>query len=257
MTKFFTDASPFFVYDRKKFHGLVYSPSDKLYHYCDRYSVNKITKNILPLEIDIRPFVDLINDKIPVGDKVLVLSSNEFRDRNSSDFYTYSLEYPVFNKKLNDFFEQLTPKHKILQDYIFNSLISYTPNQYIIIKGNESSVTILFKILSLLNPIIKVGSEKLYSESVVKNKIVTEVYQSRIVLCSVKNKLIRVAKIQNKQYKYPIQYHGIIYYQNMLFPNKYDQLNEVIELNNTNKDINPTTAEVFGWILNGKCTKVV
>jgi len=62
---------PFMIYDKRKLHGYIYDPIDRLYHFTDRHSLRKFTSRNHEspqfLEKDIRLMMDVITNAIPIN----------------------------------------------------------------------------------------------------------------------------------------------------------------------------------------------
>lgn len=248
---------PFNIYDHKKHHGFIYSPIDKLYHQTDKYTVKKFvprdTQIINEKEIDLRPLMDVVNDKIPIGEnQILVPSTKEYRERNSQDYFTYSLEYPVYNNRVEIYLTKLISsdtERSFLKNYLLSSLISYSPSLYIIIHGERKSAELLFRLLSLLDPIIKYGRFSLYCEEIVNKIVLDEIHQAKIVLCDIMNRTLRIAHLSdNKNYNRPIQYHGIVYQKDLSCFAK-DNIGQIVKLNSQVDEKGFSPGELLGWIL--------
>jgi hypothetical protein len=193
--------------------------------------------------------MDIANDKIPVSDNfIFIPSSKSLRLRTSNDYFTYSLQIPYINNDFTLFMNTLIPSshhQSILRNHITQSLISNIHlRKYITINGSESSVNSLFDILSILSPLIKRSKPSLYCESYVNKSTLDDVNKSRIVLCNINYRTIRIAQLKpNKNYKLSLQYSGIIYQGN------YNQsIHNSITLQPIENVVYPTPGEVLGWI---------
>jgi hypothetical protein len=213
-----TNPYPQYIYDIKKSHGYIYDSSDSLYHHVDRYTVRKYlygNEDTIVVQKDIRSILDIANDKLPIGnDKILTPSSLTFRERTPDDYFTYSLEYPIYNERVRLFIRKLVPnfeQYNALHMYLGLSLISYTPRSYIIVRGSDIATKQLFHLLSRLTPLIKIARSSVYCEAYLSKIALDEIYRARIVLCDVENRTLRIANPPyGKTYKRPIQYQGIV-----------------------------------------------
>lgn len=247
----------FHIYDNHKSHGYIYSSDDRLYHPTDRQSIRKyIPRNVSYQEFpnsDLRPIMDIAHDILPIDDKILIPSSGVTYERSTRHHFTYKLESPVYNDKVSQYIKQLIPnieEYNKLHKFLYSSLVSYTPDNYIIINGSDDAVSKLFSILLLLNPIVKRSRRAVYREYEINKTTLDEIQQARIVLCDVGKNTIRVALPPLKNtYTRPIQYHGVIYQDpNPCTINPRDESN-VIHIQDVSENILITPGEVLGWIL--------
>ena len=260
---------PFHVYDTRKSHGFIYSPIDNLYHLCDGYRVHdhivkdnglniftgnnmdeltdiSLGTNIIIIK-DLRPLMDISNNMLPISlNKIIIPSTKEYRDRVITDCFTYCLEPPSFNDKTDSHIAELipNPRHRTLvRNFIKQALIQYTPNTCIILTGARSGCEALYSLLEKLNPCIKRCRKSLYCESEIKSKItLNEIYESRIVLCDIETRTLRIAK-PNCSTNYTLQYHGIVF---------TDQTNsrstiQISEAPSTTTELTPS--DILGWII--------
>lgn len=239
----------FYIYDSQKVHGYMYSPIDKLYHKCDRYSHKKHVSNPVFVYQDLRLLMNVIRDAIPINnDKILIPSTNKYRQRNQNDYFTYAINPPVFTNNVHNYIVKLIPddiQYNKLKQHIFNSLTMYTPKSYIIIRGDGDGMNTLFKLLSTLDPLITMCKKTVYCEPYVNNVVLDVICQSRIVLCNIGDKTVRIAE-PNKSNKYPIQYHGIIY-QTPYYSKEDDE--KIIYIKSTSSVESFTSGEILGWVL--------
>ena len=214
----------FYVFDSVKNHGYIYSPIDRLYHMCDIYNIRKYlpSKSSVPLIVnkDLRPFMDISSDKIPIGtDMIYIPSTRTYRPRTYNDYFTYYLGHPTHNIEFDNYMNAIIPNHdhqNILRSHILNSLTRHishdTHHSYIIINGPIEAVESLFDNFCKLDPLIKQGRPSLYCEAYVNKSVFDEVSRARIVLCKINYRTLRVAQIRNhKSHDRYTQYSGIVY----------------------------------------------
>ena len=104
-----------------------------------------------------------------------------------------------------------------------------------------------------LDPLIKQGRSSLYCESIVSKTTLNEIHQSRIVLCDIGHRTLRIAHPPyNKTYSYPIQYHGIVYQDNHINVPSKKILDRTVNIESIENDITFSPADVLGWILLSK-----
>lgn len=262
---------PFYIYDLKKFHGYIYSSFDSLYHLCDKYNVKKhIPQNNPFPEIinkDLRPIMDMANNKIPIGnDLIYIPSTKNYRIRTEDDYFTYSIDDSInqVGVDINPYMNLIIPSNDdriLLRNHIITALsthIIYDPNikqipnsSYLLIHGCEKSAEMLFNILSKLDPLITKGKISLYCETNVSKTVLTQIKKSRIVLCNIKQRTIRVAQPPNKPFEHPIQYHGIIYQDIVNYDITLSKHNnsDFISLCETDFNIGFTAGDILKWVL--------
>lgn len=273
---------PFYIYDSKKYHGFIYTPVDRLYHPCHKHNIRKyLPKGYeIPQIIieDLRSMMDIASDKIPINpDLILIPSTMKYRKRTSTDFFTYSLQPPTYNLQFNIYMTHLIPRdydrsllHRFLMLALTSNISSLKNNQpstnsqshvschipakcYIIVHGDNISVNALFSILLKLDPIIKQGRISLYCESNVNKTTLDEIHQSRIVLCDIGHRTLRIANPPyDKMYQRPIQYHGIVYQDKHINIPSKEVMERTVTLASVNNDITFTPGDVLGWILPSK-----
>lgn len=258
---------PFYIYETKKCHGYVYSPIDSLYHTCNKHNIKRyLSKDSeVPeiISIDLRCLMDIASDKIPINpDLILIPSTMKYRKRTSNDLFTYSLEQPTSNPEFNIYMDNLIPQEydrTLFRHFLKLSLTSpinkeqITPRCHIIVRGDKSDVDALFSILLKLDPIIKQGRASLYCESNVNKITLDEIHQSRIVLCDIGHRTLRIANPPyNKTYERPIQYHGLVYQNQPINPSSKEIYDRTINIATINNDVTFTSSDVLGWILSDK-----
>jgi hypothetical protein len=210
---------PFYIYNLRKTHGYIYSDDDTLYHSAHRYNIKHYLppniKSPLIIEDDLRPKMDDAQNKIPIDSNQILQPSNQtIRTRTSNDFFTYTLQPPIYNSRVGEFMKKMIPDPKhyhLFQMHLFLSLIMYRPRSYVVIYGSDPAIHKLFTLLTKLSPLIQICNPALYCESTAKKRLLDEIYQSRIVLCDIGGRTIRPASYPSgKKYEHPIQFHGIV-----------------------------------------------
>lgn len=242
---------PFYIYDQHKSHGYIFSSKDNLYHHCDLHNIKKYSPYKSIIHHDLRPIMDLANDIIPIDSNlVLIPSSKQYRHRTSDDHFTYSLKSPQYSDLLDTYMIELIPSdsdRSLLRNYILSSLISYIPHSFLIVNGSSTSIDILFGLLFKLNPLITFGRTALYCESNVNKTTLDEIHQSRLVMCNIGTRTLRVASQPDKKYNHPIQYHGIVYQ----LDNNYSQKipDKTINISMVKSIQSFDSSEILGWFL--------
>lgn len=242
-----------YIYDDKKLHGYVYSEKDNIFHFCDKFSINKLLDRKINsddyIKIDLRSELDISTDRIPISlDKIFIPSLNIYTPRSCRDLFTYYMPFPIYNEKLQLYMENLIPdKYHLYRfhNFLYTSFINYTPKEYISITGSNSAVNKLYLLLYKLSPLITYGRSSLYCESNVSKSTLLEINKARIVLTDIGERTLRVADPpHNKKYKLPIQHHGIVY--QIPINTKKDYINII---DNETQDISNFTSEnLLYWI---------
>lgn len=252
----------FNIHNRRKTHGYVYSPIDRLYHLCDRHNIKKNTGQVLDVskwfDEDLRGIIDLAEDKIPIAaGNILTPSTGEIRPRDEHDYFTYEMEYPARDSVnsvhlLSRYLSELIPKkrhYELLRYFLHMSLIHYAKDCYIVVKGSPEANTDLINILLMLDPIIKRGRHTLFCETNINRITLDEVHQARIVLCDIGDRTIRTAQpFPEKSYERPIQYHGIVFQRHV--PTSVPELkSRTINITTVPSNHIFTSGDVLAWIL--------
>ncbi|CAH6419427.1 Hypothetical protein HVR_LOCUS621 [uncultured virus] len=223
---------------------------------------------------DLRSIMDFSQDTLPIKDnKILTPSICAIRDRNETDHFTYQLDVSAdrvfarsFSDRISIYMKLLIPNEahrNLLRSFLKSSLITYVPESFIVIKGETEAYEQLANLLLLLDPLIKKGRKTLYCELNVNKIALDEVHQARIVICDVGERTIRVAQppIRSKVkglnphsgvetfYQRPIQYHGIVFQQNIGQSSPRGIQERTIELITTLTDKTFTSEDVLAWIL--------
>lgn len=253
---------PFNVYDLRKTHGYIYSPVDHLYHNCNRHNIRKHAGRVVDIsewtDKDLRGIMDFSSDTIPIAvGKILTPSSGEIRLRNEYDYFTYEIDAPTVKgldsvHLLSQYFSQLIPKkddYELLRSFLRTSLIRYTENSYIVIRGSPEANSNLINILLKLDPIIKRGRHTLFCEISVNKITLDEIHQARIVLCDIGYRTIRPShSFIGKPYKRPVQYHGIVFQTQILQPIN-DLKCKTVNIVHVPTDEMFTPGDILAWIL--------
>lgn len=228
----------FYVYNSRKRLGYIYLEDRKLWHKVDRFSIRRFFTTWDIIEEDIRPKLDKQKNLIPLGYEVYNVKTRELSSRLPDHYFTYFLEYPRFAERrvMDSLFENPADAQKV-RKFIKQAIKGSSSRKYLPLKGNGDA---LFRILSQLHPLITFGQSCLYCEEIAKSSAIELCESSRLVLCNVGDRTIRIASPARNQ---------VTQYSALVLNNSDRPDNIIIKSVDYDETREPDASEVLFWIL--------
>jgi hypothetical protein len=233
------DPKEVFYIDSTKKHAYIYNEREKLYKTIDRPSIKK--GNYVEINIDIRKNLDKIYGMIPIVDgKILDIITGKIIERNKLSYFTYELS--GISPYCGDFFKNLITndyERFVFKKFLYNALITYSPQKYILIKASVSARKIFTELLLKLHPIIDVCDPCFYYSFECSKSKLEKIYRAKLVICETDTtKTIRIAQ-PCTMFPFTVQYHGLLFHDEGQI-----KINDI-----ENKNL-PSEKEFLYWILN-------
>lgn len=248
-----TPEAVFYVFDEKKGHGHVWNPKDRLYHLTDKQHLKKIVKDltIVTIQKDLRSCINLYEDKLPIGDDILQVSTGQMRKREKEDYFSFVLMKSENPDRFEGFMKRMihdTQEYLLLKEFLYNSLTSTESGKFLLLKGNEDSMKTLFECLSKLDPLVKTGRSSLYCEAYINKLSLQEIQSARIILVNIEDRTLRVGVLpSDKRYERSLQHHALVYQKNAI-QDTGDYRKQTIKLSKVSQE-SFSEGEILGWIL--------
>ena len=246
-----------YLYDVKKAKGFMYDSLQRIYVEIDKQKLEKMNSSLCQtVHKDIRPIINLLpQGNIPI-EHGRMIESNTIRDRTDQDYVTYELPWTDIqevnlgttfgtnqvNPDISSWFQSICRSpldqsmfHNVIRGY----LLGYG-DSYILLSGPGTEF--LFEQLLKLDPIVKRGHSKLYTQLYMTTKYVQEVSTALIVVVDIGDCTLRIPNLKSYKDKFPVQFRGLV----------QTKMNNALYLHKPKvEQVNFTPTEMLQWILYG------
>lgn len=221
----------FHQYDVKKQHGHIFNPASKLYQ--NIHLTNQANYQII--SEDLRCKLNLFRSEIPImTGLILDIDTFKIRTRTDGDYFTYEIEYPIYNPHLSNYIRLITgDNYTIIKKFIRQSLTS--SGNLLLISGHTDK---LFNLLLSLNPLIMIGHKSLWCEQYASLKYFQDIETAKIILVDLGDRTVRRAQVKSKLYTRTLQFNSLVKTSSTSAIPIYDVVDE-----------NFTAGELLEWII--------